>query len=55
MIDVFKNQRTSANIKDIADTLTKYVNNNVITEEELKKVVELVHDRPKLTQLIKLL
>lgn len=55
MIDVFKNKRTAANIKTIADTLTNYVNNNIIKEEELVKVVELVKDRPKLTQLIKLL
>lgn len=53
--DFLKRTRTSATIRAISEQLTSYANDNVVTEEELKKVLELVKDEVKLTQLIPLL
>lgn len=54
-MDFLKSKRTQGNIKAIADQLIEYVNKGRISEEELIKILGLVRDEVRLTQLIPLL
>lgn len=51
-MDFLKTSRTNANIKAIGDQLKNYLDNKIISEEELSKLLDLVRDKVRLTQLI---
>lgn len=51
-IDFLKTSRTNANIKAIGDWLKNYIDNKIISEEELSKILDLVRNEERLTQLI---
>lgn len=50
-----KQNTNAATIREISDILTRYINNNTVSTEELNKLRDLLLDTQRATQLIKLL